>query len=119
MKTFELYELSSDIKAIKQGISFPAFFFTWIWALIKCQWLAAILLIIITFLLSFLLTEATMSPGHTHLISISSLLIMHLLCGGYGNKWLAHTLQKKGYHLIGTVRARNKLSAIQKHNAHP
>ena len=115
MKTFELYrsEEKNDLKAVKRGISFPAFFFTWIWALIKGLWITAFLLIILSFALGIILQKAAFSTPHQHSISILYSIIVALVFGLYGNEWVRRKLRKQGYQRIKTVIAKNKEEAIQ------
>ncbi|MEM0111894.1 MAG: DUF2628 domain-containing protein, partial [Candidatus Parvarchaeota archaeon] len=48
MKTYNIYKHPlGDIKAVKVGWSWPAFFFTWIWAFVKGLYVVGVILLII------------------------------------------------------------------------
>ena len=38
MRTYKIYRKDAEVVAVKDGFSYPGFFFTWIWALVKRLW---------------------------------------------------------------------------------
>jgi len=56
LKYYNVYEHSGlgAVKAIKEGLSWPAFFFTWIWALYKKCYLCAVVIIMMMIVLAAL-----------------------------------------------------------------
>ena len=101
MKNFEEYthpELKSE--SVKLGFSWPAFFFTWIWGLIKRLYFYALALVIAIAVIIFVLDKwlGLNDLGIRYLYSICH------ICGAIkfgfsGNKWRVELLNKKGYKL--------------------
>lgn len=70
MKHYKIFKNQiGQIEAVKQGFSWPAFFFTWIWALVKKNWFLAIGILISGILLQ----------GIFHAVTTSSFIYLDLI----------------------------------------
>ncbi|BBU31925.1 hypothetical protein BTHE68_56590 [Burkholderia sp. THE68] len=101
-------------EAVKQGWSWPAFFFTWIWALCKRQYLLGGLmfggLVGVGLLLGW--AQASGAPEH-ELLSVRLLSLgVQLVFGKYGNRWREKNLIARGYDDAGFVGADNSEKAV-------
>jgi hypothetical protein len=105
-------------EAVKQGFSWPAFFFGLIWMLVKRLWGFAGLwfLAYVGLALIEAVTDAAQSePG-------AQALVYLMLAGGYfalwlvpafkGNSWRVANLTKRGYELIREVNAETPEAAV-------
>ncbi len=89
-------------EVIKNGFSWPAFFFTWIWAFIKKLWGYGIGFIVVLFLLLVIesvLQERGSSGGV--LIMLFLQFAAFIIFGVNGNKWRSESMGRRGYNLIG------------------
>lgn len=124
MKIYKVFQHPDGrIEAIKQGWSWPAFFFGIIWAIVKKLWglagilfLVAVILSIISFALepanpSYYSPMQTQSVGLEIVFNIISLIIAIIL-GQIGNKLRENNLTKRGYQLLNTIEAENPDQAI-------
>lgn len=119
MKTFRVYRHPTQgYEAVKQGFSWPAFFFGIIWMLVKGLWGHAGLWFLAYVGLSLIeaVTDAAQSEPE------AQILVYLMLLGGYfalwlvpafkGNSWRVANLTKRGYELIGQVNAETPEAAI-------
>ncbi|OCG07622.1 hypothetical protein A9G13_05175 [Gilliamella sp. wkB178] len=126
MKSYKVFQHPDGrIEAVKQGWSWPAFFFGIIWAIIKRLWgLVGILcgLAVLLFFIS-LAFDPISSSGYysqSQLQSAAALdsflnilaIVVSIVLGRQGNKLRELNLTKKGYQLIHTVDAENPDKAI-------
>jgi len=113
MKKFNIYShelLQPEI--VKDGWSWPAFFFNFIWALIKKLWAV--------FIISFILWAITLAILFTSTSSYESFDIMtgiagfvfQLVYGFQGNKWRVEKLSKLGYKHVDTISAKSHKLAL-------
>lgn len=111
MKEFKIYQHpTGKQKAVKQGWSWPGFFFGPIWALVKKMWgIGAGLLVAIIILSIF--------PAESELGALASLimLVLYIVCGVNGNKWRESNLVSRGYDHVNTISASNPEGAIALH----
>ena len=111
MKEFNIYQHpTGKQEAVKQGWSWPGFFFGPIWALVKKLWgLGAGLLVAVIVLSIF--------PSDSDLGALASLVILaiYIVCGAKGNKWRESNLASRGYDHVDTVSASNPEGAIALH----
>ena len=126
MKNYNIYKHSDGkIEAVKQGWSWPAFFFSWIWALIKQLWMVAGLILAYAIISSIIIKSVTPSYDHyeysgedlsqAFLLQNISLLIqlgIAIFLGVKGNTLREANLIKRGYECIGNINAVNPDSAI-------
>jgi len=114
VKTYKVYE--HDIhgyEAVKQGFSWPAFFFGFIWALVKKLWKISVVLFLAFILLNLLSTLALES--HSLLLSLVTTigyLLLWLIPALKGNIWREHQLGSSDYHPVKTVAATNSAQAV-------
>jgi hypothetical protein len=126
-KAYKVFEHPQNrVEAVKQGWSWPAFFFTWIWALVKKMWAVGIVTAIVWFVIgSFFQWLATPPRGVTSsqaetasaVVGVIELLFGFVICfwfGLRGNKWREQNLVSRGYSLIGQVRAATPEGAVAK-----
>ena len=111
MKKFSVYQHPVlGYEAVKQGFSWPAFIFSWIWALTKKLWLHGILMGCFDVLLMILAVNIFADPFATPTEII--LWIARLFFGFRGNAWRASNLKKRGYGFAGIVDAEDEDIAI-------
>lgn len=114
MKTFEVYKHPKlGYQAVKQGFSWPAFFFTVIWALVKRMWGNGGLLLGVFFLL-FLGKAAFGAEGGELGVLLMNLLIVALciFVGFKGNDWWRNDLSRRGFSKLQSVQAGTPDAAI-------
>ncbi len=124
MRSFNVYERSNGAcKAVKNGWSWPAFFFGSIWALCMQLWLIGLLLLPVELFLQVLMSiteqiqrNASGSYAETTqiiggVIALGALLI-RIIFGAYGNTWKRKRLEKSSYRLVKTIEASSKDNAI-------
>ena len=94
MKTYKIYANGGFKIAVKQGWSWPGFFFTFIWAF----------------------TKGLVAPGIVCLIFCwpPALIVTAIICGSKGNNWWEAQLMKSGYAFSGIVQAGSPAEAITK-----
>lgn len=129
MKNYKIFKHQDGrIEAVKQGWSWPGFFFGLIWALVKKLWnvAGALVAVMIAFwVISFALIpnpndytsyyefEQAMSAFNVwDKISTVISLIIAIFIGSKGNSFRESNLLKNGYVLIGTAIAANPDMAI-------
>lgn len=126
MKNYNIYKHSDGkIEAVKQGWSWPAFFFGGIWALIKQLWMVAGLIFAYAIISSIIIQSVTPSYDYyeysgedlsqAFLLQNISLLIqlgIAIFLGVKGNTLREANLIKRGYECIGNINAVNPDSAI-------
>ena len=99
MKRFAIYRHpDARIHAVKQGWSWPAFLFPWLWALSRQIWLAGLGGPVLFFSIGAALDSLV--PGHDRAkdwIMIGVLLTMAGVYGRYGNCWCERRLMTTGY----------------------
>ena len=109
IKQYKIFVNSNgNYKAVKQGWSWPAFFFCHIWAIIKRMWAIFLGLFIWRFVFAYI---SSYSDTRFFIIYIISFII-NIVCGIYGNKWVEDSLYKRKYDFKETIKATNKKEAI-------
>jgi hypothetical protein len=107
MKQYKVFKHSSGaIEAVKQGWSWPAFLFSFIWAMVKKMWALGIGLFVLS-----LIFISMVGPGADLLINILSVMVS-LIFGMYGNSWRGKNLESRGYEIKDTITAANPGEAI-------
>jgi len=118
MKTYKIYVNPQGTgEAIKQGWSWPGFFFNIIWALIKKMWLLGGVLLFVSIGLGIVEGTIEVSSGKeaaSGLNVITSILniVVSVVFGVNGNKWREKNLLSRGYEYQDTVDAQNPEAAI-------
>ena len=93
-------------EVVKSGWSWPAFFFTWIWAFVKRHWLVGVIVFLFGILASSI-PEAWLAGE----------LIISIVMGVNGNKLRVNRLRDSGYEQVATVAARTPDGALAVHLA--
>ncbi len=128
VKQYKIYENPLGLReAVKQGWSWPAFFFTWIWALIKKMnvvggsVIGGILVATVLFGVAGqgnhgddANREAATSPAGEIFEWFFSLVMLALpvFFGVNGNAWREENLILRGYQLVGTIDGASDEAAI-------
>jgi hypothetical protein len=89
-----------DLIAVKEGFSWPAFFFTALWALWHRMWLVAIAMVLV---------PAVIDTATLHLDEVVRGLIdftILVVIGMFANDWRRRDLARRGYEDVGVVAAR-------------
>ena len=114
MNQYKIFEHPAEkIEAVKEGWSWPAFFFNSIWALVKRMWVLGGILCVVFFVLGFIggITGGGTGRAINTLIWIASLAIS-VVFGLNGNSWRESNLGSRGYKFKTTVTAATPEGAI-------
>ena len=107
MKQFSILQHPAlGLEAVKSGWSWPAFFFTWIWAFVKKLWLIGVIVFLFGILASSI-PEAWLVGE----------LIISIVMGAKGNELRVKRLRDLGYEQVATVGARTPDEALAVHLA--
>lgn len=109
MHTYSIYEHKVlGRRAIKNGFSWPAFFFGIFWMISKSLWTYAGVCLLIVLVLSFVLP-----------LTLVGNFIIAIVIGSQGNVWYGEHLTSEGFVKLGTVRASGVETAIEFSNSTP
>jgi RNA polymerase subunit RPABC4/transcription elongation factor Spt4 len=128
-KQWSIYTKGGRIEAVKHGFCWPAFFFTFGWAIFKSLWLVAISYFVFLNFMEFTIYDTLVlmdfefaafqvEPFQIDAFYISLItleLIFRFAFGYSGNKLVASRLEKKGFWKGITLNAKNKQSAIEQY----
>jgi len=96
---------------VKEGFSWPAFFFGFVWALCHRLWLVAAALIALGALLGAALEQFNLGP-----IAVSlTFFAFAVLVGLMGNDWRRAALNRRGYGEDGVVTASDMETALRRY----
>ena len=114
MKKFDIYFHSSvGYQAVKQGFSWPAFFFTWIWAFYHRLVGSGLAILSVTF---FFLPFAYIYNNEGNTGAALILLLINLgfviLFGEQGNNWISQNLLHKGFNFVKKISASSTQNAV-------
>src|SRR5262245_35962781 len=118
MKTFNVYRHPiQGLEAVKVGFSWPAASAGPIWMLVKQLWGLSALWIALYFSLSLVETGTDkFEPGGpqalVYLHLVAGYLALTLIPGFKGNKWREKNLVRRGFEMLGMVRAETPEAAI-------
>ena len=118
MKKFKVFKNAvGDIKAIKQGWCWPAFFFDIFWAMVSNLWGILGVLLIAFVVMNFFMGLFRVAQNGEAVIGISA-IVAKIVFGVSGNKWREGKLLSKGFELKQIVMAasRGKAVALFKQN---
>ncbi len=108
MKSYEIYENNShQYQAVKEGWSWPAFFFTFFWAFYKGLWLYGIGGVLLWGLLAY-----GNSGLESEIMTIVAIISYPILWGALGNESFTKNIIKKGFALRKTISANSTEEAI-------
>lgn len=102
--------LDRDVQLVKEGFSWPAFFFSVLWALWSRLWLVALILFAIEILWGL---AAEWLGLHAVLNGVVSLGLA-LAVGFVGNDLKRFGLFRRGYGEVGVVAGRDRDAALQR-----
>jgi len=107
------------MEAVKQGWSWPAFFFSFIWVFVRGMYVIGIIKLALYFILGFLFLLLLMLIGITpttiNIIWKYVFYIVIILFGIFGNILREKNLLSRGYEPKGTVVAWDQTSAIARY----
>lgn len=118
VKTFNIYHHPiHGYEAVKIGFSWPAFFFTFIWMLLKRLWLHAAVYMGLYLLLELIGNVAEQAgPGRASgtllLLSAAAYFALWLVPPIKGNQWREVNLRSRQYVFKGTVEADSPEAAL-------
>lgn len=112
MKQYNVFRHpSGTTEAVKQGWSWPGFFFNIIWAMVKKMWGLGAGVLIGFVVLNLIVGMAGGGSGGGALISVIS-IITNIIFGENGNSWFEKNLATRGFEQVDTVTAANPEGAI-------
>lgn len=112
MKQYKIYvNPQGNYEALKQGWSWPAFFFSWFWAMVKKMWGIGIGVLIGALVFGLIVGLSGAGEGGWGLVNIVA-IIVYIIFGKKGNKWRENNLLTRGYEWRETVTAANPEGAI-------
>ncbi|MEM4385246.1 MAG: DUF2628 domain-containing protein [Candidatus Anstonellales archaeon] len=114
MKEFYIYEnkLFGHLEAVKNGFSWPGFFFTLWWLAYKKMWAEFALYLAVVILMPFVISAVGMPTESIAVFNTIFGISLSIALGLYGNKRYAKHLIKKGYVKIGEIVANSKDDAV-------
>ncbi len=101
---------SGDIEAVKTGWSWPAFFFSFIWAMVKKMYLTGIALFLFSLMLGIIIEYLHMGPRGDAMNNILTIAIS-IIFGLKGNEWCEALLLRRGYEAKAVIAAPDPHSA--------
>ncbi|WP_028583787.1 DUF2628 domain-containing protein [Desulfogranum mediterraneum] len=97
MKQYKIFQHpDGSTEAVKQGWSWPAFFFSCFWAIAKKMWLTGTALFLASLTLGAVVGQAEMGAQGDSIINIISIAIS-IIFGLKGNDWWEAALWSQGY----------------------
>jgi len=103
MKQYKIFvNPQGTCEAVKQGWSWPAFLFTWVWGIFKKMWWPFVCVLISVFVL------APFIAAFADVVTI----VISVIFGIYGNEWRENNLPTRGYDYKESVTAANPEGAI-------
>ncbi len=122
MNDYKIFKSSSDsYEAVKQGWSWPAFFFDILWALIKQLWGVAAIIFVVTLIIVIFLTPSLQGLPDDQVINTMnniSFIIgtpLRIILGVFGNKLREQNLIKRNYVLVGNIASTSPAKAIEQY----
>jgi hypothetical protein len=116
MKQFSVFKHpAGELEVVKQGWSWPAFFFTFIWAMAVKMWDVGIAVMVTLFVVSFALLSVSFVlniPLAGEIAQRGLLIVVSIVLGAKGNSWREINLLSRGFELKDTVTASNKDAAL-------
>jgi hypothetical protein len=102
-------------KAVKVGFSWPAMFFSFVWALLKKMWSLAFFFFIVLLLLQTLALMFHLEAMETARVFVDLLTIAFLVyIGSKANHWYKNDLIRNGYEYVTRCEAVSPRAAILK-----
>jgi hypothetical protein len=112
MKQYKIFmHPSGKSESVKQGWSWPAFFFICFWAMVKKMWGFGVGILISMFVFGLIIGFLDIGDVGNGLINIISLIIS-IIFGVNGNSWREENLLSRGFEQVDTVTAANPEGAL-------
>ena len=134
MKQFEVYSHPAlGLQAVKNGFSWPGFFFTWLWMLICRMWVGGIVVLAILLAIGWVVMPLVDSivfawyeaeDGSISAVDAESAIVVSgtiyfalwlaidVIVGVKGNTWRRSVLSKRGFTHVRSVQARSADTAL-------
>ena len=105
MSTYRLFQSpEGNVVRVKQGFSFQAFFVGSLTTLVRRYWWVAVLAGVAAYGMGFF-TRGLPDLGTRGIALAAALgavcLLYMLFCGFFGNRWLAESLRRRGFRMVG------------------
>ena len=112
MKQYKVFKHpSGSTEVVKQGWSWPAFSFCFIWAMVKKMWGLGVGVLLGFLMLAFIIVVADVGRGVGALMDVVS-IIVYIIFGKNGNSWREKNLISRGFEQVDTVTAANPEGAV-------
>ena len=112
MKQYDIYSSPLGMtEAVKQGWSWPAFFFSPIWAMVKKIWLLGSLTLIGEIIIYAIFDSPNRLFSFADLVNIGISVVFWM----QGNEWRESNLLSRGFKFVRTVTAANPEGALALH----
>lgn len=112
MKQFKVFKHpAGEVQVVKQGWCWPAFFFSFIWAMVSKMWalgVGALIGFLVLGIVVDISVPANMQDGIINLVAIA----VNIYFGSSGNQLREKNLLSRGFELKDTVTAANKDGAV-------
>jgi hypothetical protein len=116
MRTFKVYKkVGEDLKSVKVGVSFPAFFLEWIWMFYKGLITHGFVFLYLMWLynaksagIDVPYEEYTNQHIIAEIVGWSTIFVALFK----GNEWVSNKYEKEGYKLVKAIQADNAKAAI-------
>ena len=93
MKQYKLFQHpSGKVEALKQGWSWPAFFFSWIWALVKKLWVLGACVLAFSVVFGLIVGVIGVDPTILNMMAYLIAIPVVVIFGLKGNSWREKTL---------------------------
>lgn len=96
---------------VKEGFSWPAFFFGFLWSLTQKMWLVSAALLFVATGLGVAFEAMGVDEITTSIVFFA----VAVLVGMFANDWKRASLQRRGYHADGVVTAANLETALRRY----
>lgn len=112
MRQFKIFKHpSGTIEAVKQGWSWPAFFFGFVWAMVKKMWKLGIGVVLAILVIGFITgIAASEEMGEAILNGLG--MTANLMFGVHGNSWREESLIARGFAIKKTISAAGPAAAV-------
>ena len=115
MKQYKVYKHpSGSTEAVKQGWSWPGFFFIFFWSMVKKMWGLSVGVLVAFIVLGLITSAAGSGTSGDALIKVVG-IIVSIIFGVKGNSWREKKLASRGFEQVDTVSAANPEGAIALH----